>query len=161
MCMYMCISACVCICVDTCECMTVLHMYACIGVCMCASLRVCMCASLHVCTCIYVCMCAWGLHVCAYVCACVPWKSFQAPPLFWFQLNGHFHREDLPDHPTCAGCFCSPVSLHLALTSLWWFCLLLCSLALLWQESCLKAGLVPILFIVEFLTLMTAPQSGH
>ena len=153
MCMYMCISACVCIYVDTYVCMTVLHMYVCIG---CAYVHLCMCA------CVFVCMCACGLHVCAYVYVCVPWKSFQASSSSsGFSLMGISTKRVslttlfvwlllLPSF--------SPLSFY---HKLWLFCLLLCSLALFWQENCLKAELVPILFIAEFLALMIAPQSGH
>ena len=155
-CVYVYVYVHVCMCVYLCGyiCVYECIAYACVY-------RLCICASLHVCMCICVYLCLWFACVCICVCVC-PLKIFSGQLLFFrFQLNGHFHKEDLPDHPICAGCSCSRFCPLSSYHNLWLFCLLLCSLALLWQENCLKAELVPILFIVEFLALMIAPQSGH
>lgn len=72
----------------------------CICMCVYVCIGVCICASLHVYLCVYVCL--WFACVCICVCVC-PLKIFSGQLLFRFQLNGHFRKEDLPDHPICAG----------------------------------------------------------
>ena len=114
-----CLCVCMCVYVHICMCVYLCG-YVCMNVCVCVyrCVYVCIPASVYVYLCVYVYMwfaCMWG--VC--VCVCGPLKIFSGQLLFFrSQLNGHFLKEDLPDHLIWACCFHSPVSLHLALTTI-------------------------------------------
>lgn len=110
MCIYTCISACVCISVDTCECMTVLHMYVCISACV------------HVYLCVYVCLwfaCVPVVCMCVHKCVHVSPENLFRPLLFsGFSLMGISTERISLTTLFVLAAFCSPVSLHLALTTI-------------------------------------------